>query len=74
MFVGGNSVPSRELHSVLAEELAVGLVGVGLLASSWLLEVGIEDLKRIDILGSELDSIDFLREDTGSLVHTSNVS
>ena len=59
-------------HFVLAEDLAVGLIGIGFLAYFRLGKVLVEDIKAINVTRGELRAID-VGEETSSLVCGSNI-
>ncbi len=61
-------------HPVLAQYLAVWLVGICLLANSRLGEVLVKDVKGVHVTRGELGPVDFAcGEDTGGLVGSGNV-
>ena len=62
MFVRLNGRVTWVGHSVLSENLAERLVRVSLLADGGSLEVKVEDVDGVDILGSKLWAVDVLEE------------
>jgi hypothetical protein len=72
MLVGLNGRVVGEGKAEAAEDLAVWLVGVSLCAGSGALKVLVENIKRIDVSGSELRAVHVL-EESCSLIEGGNV-